>query len=75
MSEASKENGNEPAAAFVWEDRDRMVTTSWGMTKRELIAMHMMVACITAKGSPAPDWERCADDAKIAADALLEALE
>lgn len=47
---------------------------SGGMTKREVIAMHVMAACITAENSPAPDWGRCAKHATNAADALLEAL-
>lgn len=51
--------------------RERKVM-SGGMTKREMMAMHMMASIIT-QGAPA--FIHAAEDAVNAADALLEELE
>jgi len=47
-------------------------TTNYGMTKREMMAMHVMASIIT-QGSPA--FIHAAEDAVNAADALLSELE
>lgn len=64
-------NADMPAMPFeiVYE-----VSSRWwrGMTKREMIAMHMMASIIT-QGAPA--FIHAAEDAVNAADALLAELE
>ena len=48
--------------------------TGNGMTKREMMAMHMMAAC-RARYSNYASWEDIAKDAREMADALLAELE
>ena len=45
-----------------------------GLTKREMMAMHMMAAC-RARYSTYASWEDIAKDAREMADALLAELE
>lgn len=79
MSEASKENGKDPAAPFVWTDRDGMETILYGMTKREAMAMHIFTGLLTRALTVGHGFseavEKCSKNACDAADALLEALE
>ena len=46
----------------------------FGLTKREMMAMHMMAAC-RARYSNYASWESMAKDAREMADALLAELE
>ena len=48
--------------------------TGNGMTKREMIAMHMMAAC-RSRGSNYMSWEDMAKDALEMSEALLAELE
>lgn len=63
--------GNEPAyPAYMPSHPDN----ASGFTKREVIAKDLMASIVGREDSPAPDWQKCAEDAVKAADALLEAL-
>lgn len=76
MSEASKASGDE--SAFPWQDPQERSNHSHGMTKREMISMHVYGELISAGlrvGSNLEDLiDEASKDAKFAADALLEAL-
>lgn len=65
-------NSDMPAMPF--EIVDEVQSSRWwsGMTKREMMAMHMMASIIT-QGAPA--FIHAAEDAVNAADALLAELE
>jgi len=46
-----------------------------GMTARAVIAMHVLGGIVSRANGPAPDWDKCASDSVLAADALLKELE
>ena len=72
------ENKDTPAFPIILDTHatpsGRVVTDDYfdGLTKREMMAMHMMTS-ILAHGAPA--YNHAAEDAVIAADALLAELE
>ena len=63
-------NGDLPAMPITGEQANDC--DYQGMSKREMVAMHMMASIIT-QGAPA--FNHAAEDAVIAADALLAELE
>ena len=72
-------NGDMPAMPFEEVlSRQGGATNKWanhqGLTKREMMAMHMMAAN-RSRHSTYPSWESMASDAVEAADALLAELE
>ena len=71
-------NGDMPAMPFEEVlSRQGGATNKWanhqGLTKREMMAMHMMAAN-RSRHSTYPSWESMASDAVEAADALLAEL-
>ena len=65
-------NGDMPAMHITNEQAKD--ADMWGLTKREMMAMHMMAAN-RARGSDYQTWGFMAQDAVEAADALLAELE
>ena len=65
-------NGDRPAMPITYEQATD--ADMWGLSKREMMAMHMMAAN-RARGSDYQTWELMAQDAVEAADALLSELE
>ena len=75
----TSKNGDMPAMPFeAVMTRSNGNTTAWtnytGLTKREMMAMHMMAAN-RSRQSSYRSWEAMATDAVEAADALLAELE
>ena len=69
-------NGSEPAMPCQPLRQDGMPSheMAYGLTKREMFAMHMMAAC-RSRNSEYHTWADMAQDAIDMADALLEKLE
>ena len=69
-------NGDKAAIPFQSCGPDGLPSyeAEFGLTKREMIAMHMMAAN-RSRHSTYPSWESMASDAVEAADALLAELE
>lgn len=53
---------------------DKPHTADAGMSKREMIAMHVLGGMATSAGFQGLPWGRCSAEAVAAADALLAAL-
>jgi len=69
---------NQPKAFPVPENvlRNQDANGDWrkisGMDLRDYFAAKALTGIIAAQGSPAPNWERCANHAYHVADAMIE---